>query len=278
MTAYIIRRLLQMIPILFGITFITFVIINAAGSPLDLSSSSTRGSSRRISSTSSASTARTQSHVTSAIFIWLGDVLRGDLGRFAGQLHARASDRILDVLPNTLLLSVLSVFFAVTIAIPARCLAAVKRNSVFDRVATIGRRRLCRADRLARPAAHHPLRGQVPGVGASRPCRSAASATCAAVAASRTAIEHLILPVAGADHSAVGGWMRLHPLLDARGDPAGLRAHRAGRRARERAVLYGHAFRNALLPLVTLVGLSMPELFAGALIVENVFAYPAWAG
>jgi peptide/nickel transport system permease protein len=43
---------------------------------------------------------------------------------------------------------------------------------------------------------------------------------------------------------------------------------------RGRAVLYGHAFRNAVIPLITLVGLTIPDLFGGALIVENVFAYP----
>src|SRR5690606_15792778 len=43
---------------------------------------------------------------------------------------------------------------------------------------------------------------------------------------------------------------------------------------RDRTVLYRHAFRNALIPLITLLGLSLPDLFAGALIVENVFAYP----
>jgi peptide/nickel transport system permease protein len=42
----------------------------------------------------------------------------------------------------------------------------------------------------------------------------------------------------------------------------------------ERAVLTGHAFRNALLPLVTLVGLSLPELVAGAVVVETIFSWP----
>ena len=43
---------------------------------------------------------------------------------------------------------------------------------------------------------------------------------------------------------------------------------------RQRAILYGHAFRNAMIPLVTLVGLTIPDLFGGALIIENVFSYP----
>ena len=42
---------------------------------------------------------------------------------------------------------------------------------------------------------------------------------------------------------------------------------------RGRAVLFGHAFRNAMLPLVTLVGLSLPDLFGGAFIVESIFAW-----
>ena len=42
---------------------------------------------------------------------------------------------------------------------------------------------------------------------------------------------------------------------------------------RQRAVLYGHAFRNALLPLVTLIGLTLPDLFGGALLVETLFAW-----
>jgi peptide/nickel transport system permease protein len=43
---------------------------------------------------------------------------------------------------------------------------------------------------------------------------------------------------------------------------------------RDHTVLYRHAFRNAVLPLVTLIGLSIPDVFAGSLVVENVFAYP----
>jgi peptide/nickel transport system permease protein len=44
--------------------------------------------------------------------------------------------------------------------------------------------------------------------------------------------------------------------------------------AKEYSVRFLHAFRNCLIPIVTLAGLSLPDLFAGALIVENVFGYP----
>src|SRR5690606_29598299 len=52
-----------------------------------------------------------------------------------------------------------------------------------------------------------------------------------------------------------------------------MRAARA-RGLREKSILYGHGLRNALIPLVTIVGLTIPDIFAGALVVENVFAYP----
>ena len=46
---------------------------------------------------------------------------------------------------------------------------------------------------------------------------------------------------------------------------------------KEQTVQYSHAFRNCLTPLVTLVGLSLPDIFAGALITETVFsAIPVW--
>jgi peptide/nickel transport system permease protein len=44
----------------------------------------------------------------------------------------------------------------------------------------------------------------------------------------------------------------------------------------ERKVIYVHAFRNALLPLITLIGLSMPGLIGGSVIFENIFEYPVW--
>jgi peptide/nickel transport system permease protein len=44
--------------------------------------------------------------------------------------------------------------------------------------------------------------------------------------------------------------------------------------ANQRVVLYGHALRNALIPILTLIGLSLPAIVSGALITENVFNYP----
>jgi len=87
-------------------------------------------------------------------------------------------------------------------------------------------------------------------------------------------VEHLILPVTALVIPQVAAWIfyiRSNMLEVIRQDYVRTAAAKG---LGSSAVLYRHAFRNALIPLVTLLGLSLPELFAGALIVENVFAYP----
>jgi peptide/nickel transport system permease protein len=87
-------------------------------------------------------------------------------------------------------------------------------------------------------------------------------------------VEHLILPVTALVIPQVGIWLFWvrSNMLEVLGQDY-MRAARA-RGLREKSVLYRHGLRNALIPLVTIVGLSIPDIFAGALIVENVFAYP----
>src|SRR6185295_12952242 len=70
---------------------------------------------------------------------------------------------------------------------------------------------------------------------------------------------------------------RLHPLrarVDARSDPPGLRAHRTREGVGRTAVLRRHAFKNAAIPLVTLVGLDLPRFLSGSVVVESIFAWP----
>ena len=66
----------------------------------------------------------------------------------------------------------------------------------------------------------------------------------------------------------------VHPKRDAGGPEPGFHSHFPLPRAKEQTVRYSHAFRNCLTPLVTLAGLSLPDLFGGALITETVFGYP----
>lgn len=271
MTQYVIRRVFQMIPILFGVTFLTFVIVSATGSPLTRLELNPRVKPEDL--------ARLERNlgldrpIHERYFVWLGSVAKGDFG-VSLENGTPVIDRVLAVMPNTLLLSTLSVVLALTIAVPIGILAAVKRNSIFDRIATT----LAVAG-FAVPTVWLGLmmiilfavkfrEWGLPSlpVGGVRDLRSGGGIP--------DRIEHLILPVAALTIPQLAGWVVYirSSMLEVIQQDYIRTANSKGLGAK--VVLLRHAFRNALLPLVTLIGLSIPDLFGGALVVENVFAYP----
>jgi peptide/nickel transport system permease protein len=85
---------------------------------------------------------------------------------------------------------------------------------------------------------------------------------------------HLILPVFTLASGSIAAWTRFMraSMLEVLNQDYVRTARSKG--LAERKVLYKHALRNGLIPIVTLVGLSMPSLFNGALITETIFSYP----
>ncbi|GIW04573.1 MAG: peptide ABC transporter permease [Thermomicrobiales bacterium] len=271
MTTYIARRLLQMIPLLFGITLVTFVIINAAGSPLNDLEFSPRVRPEDIERL--RKNLGLDEPLYKRYFVWVSHLARGDLG-YSMINFKPVHTRILEVLPNTLLLSGLSAVLAFFLSLPIGIYAAVRRNSLFDRLATV----LAVAG-FAVPTVWLGLmlillfavqfrEWGLPSlpVGGVRDLRGGGGLL--------DRLEHLILPVTALTVPQLAGWIvyvRAQMLEVIRQDY--IRTATA-KGLKDRAVLYGHAFRNAVLPLITLIGLSIPDLFAGSVIVENVFAYP----
>ncbi|MCC6945546.1 MAG: ABC transporter permease [Thermomicrobiales bacterium] len=271
MIAFIVRRLLQMIPLLFGITLITFVIINAAGSPfsdLQFDPRVTPADKERIEENLGLNEPLAKRYV-----IWVSNVLRGDLGYSLINFRP-VSDRILGVMANTLILSGLSLLISLLIAVPLGIYAAVHRNSIIDRLVN-----LTAVAGYAVPTVWLGLLliilfsvkfsewgfYSLP-VGGVQDLRGGGGFW--------DRVEHLILPITALVIPQVAVWLfyiRSNMLETIRQDYVRT-ANAKGLGGR--AVLYRHAFRNALIPLVTLLGLSLPDLFAGALIVENIFAYP----
>jgi peptide/nickel transport system permease protein len=86
-------------------------------------------------------------------------------------------------------------------------------------------------------------------------------------------IRHLILPASALALVQIAGWTRYirSSMLETLRQDYVRTARSKG--LGERAVLYVHAFRNALMPLVTLVGLALPEVFGGAYLIEQIFAW-----
>jgi peptide/nickel transport system permease protein len=205
-------------------------------------------------------------------FVWLGNVVQGDFGNsLANRLPV--IDRIMAVLPNTLKLNLAALTLALLVAIPIGVMAAVRHNSVFDRLAN-----LIAVAGWAIPTVWLGLMlillfsvkfrewglPYLP-VGGQSDLRGGGGFW--------DQVEHMILPVVALAIPSMAGWIvyiRSSMLEVIQQDY--MRTAKA-KGLGERVVNMRHGFRNALLPLITLVGLEIPALFGGSLIVENVFAW-----
>src|SRR5688572_18363067 len=136
MGRFILGRLLQMIPLLLGITFLTFAIVNLVpGSPtsnLEFNPRIRPADRERIEENLGLN-----DPWPARYFIWLGDAVRGDLGLSLTNATP-VVDRIWGVLPNTIILTVSATLFALVVSIPLGVYSAVKRNTWFDNATTVG--------------------------------------------------------------------------------------------------------------------------------------------
>ena len=270
MSRYILRRLAQLIPLLFGITFLTYAIVNAAGDPLAEIELNPRMTSEDVERIKNNLGLNDPWYVR--YFVWVGNVLQGDFGlSLINSTPVR--DRILNVLPNTLLLTGTAFVIALLIAIPLGVYSAVRRNSLFDNATTIGSVAV-----FAVPTFWLGLlliilfsvkfrEWGLPylPVGGMRELRGESGLL--------DRIEHLILPAMTLALVQLAAWTRYirSSMLEVIRQDFVRTAEAKGLRAK--VVIFRHAFRNALLPLVTLLGLSVPDLLAGSIFVEQIFAW-----
>ncbi len=272
MTQYILRRVLGMIPLLLGISFIVYALINLVpGSPTDQFEFNPDLRPEDI--------ARIQENLGLndpwylRYFTWLGNALQGDFGNSFIN-YAPVSYLVRAALPNTLLLSMVSLIIALVLSVPIGVLAAVKRNSVFDRVTTVIATAFSSLPSLwlgLMLIVLFAVKFQEWGL-PSLPTSGVRNLRVEDNLPDR--IKHLILPAAALSLVSLAGWTRYirSQMLEVIRQDFVRTAQAKG--LVDRVVLLRHAFRNALLPLVTLVGLTIPDLFGGALIIENVFGYP----
>lgn len=272
MTKYLIRRLLGLVPLLVGMSFIIYALLNIVpGSPADqfeVNPALLPEDRERI-----IENLGLNEPWYTRYFIWLANVVQGDLGNsYINFVPVWVTLKA--ALPNTLILSVVSLTFAVVLAVPIGILSAVYRNSLFDRIATISSTAFFSIPSIWLGllliilfSVQFPEWGLygLP-TGGTRSFRGETGFL--------DRVEHLILPAFTLGVVQLAGltrYIRASMLEVIRQDY--VRTAEA-KGLKQRVVLLSHAFRNALLPLVTLVGLTIPDLFGGALIVENVFAYP----
>jgi peptide/nickel transport system permease protein len=271
MLAFIVRRLLLAIPMLLGITFLTFVIINAQGNPVADLQRNPRfrpADIERIRENLGLNEPLTVRYVK-----WVSNLLRGDLGISLSNATP-VRDRILGVLPNTLVLTGVSLLASLLFSIPLGVFSAAKRGSWFDNSVTV-----LSVAAFAMPIFWLALllilvfASQFRAWGLpSLPVSGMYDVRGGGGFLDRA--EHLILPVVALSLGDLAVWTRYirSQMLEVIRQDFVRTARAKG--VSENSVIFDHAFRNALLPLITLVGLSLPGLVGGAFIVETVFAWP----
>jgi len=271
---YVGKRLFFMIPLLLGITIICFGVMHLApGSPTDMQ---TQMNPR--ASVEAQARLRAMYDLDKPLYeqywIWLKKVVVFDLGTSFSSDRRPVTEKIRERIPITVLLNVLSLMLILMVAIPIGVLSAVHQNSLFDRLTSVfvfvG---------FAVPTFWLALLlmiffgihlGWLPISG----LRSLNYEYMPPWTAFWDLVKHLILPVLLSAFGGLAGFsrfMRSNMLEVIRQDY--ITTARA-KGLSERVVIYKHALRNALLPVITILGLSVPGLIGGSVIFETIFAIP----
>lgn len=267
MSRYIIRRLLQAIPTLIGITIISFALIHLApGDPL------ARFEDPNVSKATIEQLRENlglDKPLPVQYAIWLGRLFQLDLGR-SFVTKDRVLNMILERVPATLELSFAALTLGLLVGVPAGVFAAVKRGSLPDNV--------IRILAVVGNAVPHFWLGLVCIIIFSVNLHWLPSGGIRSVRAEDAGLfdhlRHLFLPaiITSTGWIAVfSRYMRTEVLEVIRQDYIRT-AHAKG--LKPRIVFFVHALRNALIPLITVLGGSLPALLSGAAISEYVFSWP----
>jgi len=274
MALFALRRLVLAIPLLIGITFISFLVIQLApGGPFDyLRSEETGQDPKLVQKLNEEFGLDKPLHVQ--YWRWLSRLGRLDFGR-SFQPDARpVLAKIGERLPITLFLNILQLLIIFALAIPIGVASATRQYSLFDKVTTIfvfiG---------FATPDFWLALLLMILfGVNLDwLPISGLRSLNYEYMTFWRQQwdfVSHLFLPVVVAAFGGLAGlsrYMRQSMLEVIRQDY--VQTARAKGLA-EPVVIGKHALRNALLPVVTILGLSLPGLIGGSIIIESIFAIP----
>lgn len=264
MVRYIIKRILQMIPALLVISFVIFMIINLIPGDPATNLAGANASEAQLQ----ALTVKfgLDKPLLSRYIIWLGNFLKGDLG------NAIISDQpVLEMIGSrlgaTVELTIAATIFSILISLPLGVLSAMKPNGAVDRVSTMS----------------SAIFFAVPGFWLGILLILLVSVVLGLLPASgRVAfstnpgghIRSLVLPMLTVSLGMAARTIRYTraSLLDVLSQDYITTAKARG--VPEKKVAYRHALRNALIPVVTIVGLQMGDLFGGAIVVEQIFAWP----
>ncbi len=270
MINYTLKRLLQSVFVLLGVTIVVFALVHMApGDPL-------------IQSMDPSISAETREKMLTDLGYyepmpvqyvkWLGRAATGDLG-YSIKFKKPVSQVIREYLPNTLLLGVVSMILSILIAIPAGIISATRKNSIVDYIVTIvsflglsipafffG---LLLIKFLAYDLDLFPISGM-----------NSVGKQLYGMAKHMDTAKHLVLPalvLALLQTATIMRYTRSSMIEVIFQDY--IRTARA-KGVKEFVVICKHAFRNALISIITIITMQIPFLFSGAVLTETIFVWP----
>ena len=264
MTAYVLRRLLLMLPVAFLVTVGVFMLIHLSpGDPALIILGEDR-------TPQAIAAVHQQLGLDQPLYvqyvIWLNHILHGDWGRSI-TTHQPVATAITERLPATLELGLVALVWSLVVAIPLGTIAAVRRGSLSDQVATgltvagvsipnffIG---IVLIFFLSVTLRLFPFGGYVPFT--RDPLES---------------LRHVLLPAIalGTAGAAINMRFTRSSMIEVLNQDF-IRTARA-KGASARRVVFIHALKNALIPVVTIVGLQIGGIIEGAVVTETVFTWP----
>ncbi len=265
MTGYIIRRLGQALIVVLGVILFTFVlaqlipggeakaVLGPKATPMTVALFNRRNG--------------LDLPTWDQFWHYIDGIVHGNLG-YSYKYNQGVTQVIMERLPKTLTLVTASVVLALIIAIPLGILQVVRRNKPIDYIAT--------GASFFFYAMPDFLVGTLLIIYFSFdlkwfPVSPPTDASAMAVFTDPRAFALPVITLCVTSIASFSRYMR-SSMMDAMAEDY-IRTARAKGASNQR-VLYGHALRNALIPILTLLGLSLPAIVSGALIVENVFNYP----
>jgi peptide/nickel transport system permease protein len=260
MLTYVLRRIVLMVFILLGVSVITFSMMHLVpGNPAEMIALARYGEHL---TPETIALVRVELGLDQPVFVqyfnWLTDALQGNLG-YSFRTNRPVLDEILTTLPATIQLAIAGMLVALVIAIPVGVISATRRYTPLDNISMLGA-----LLGVSMPNFWLGLLlimffsvhlGWLPVFG-------------------RGGIEHLILPAItlGTGMAAITTRLIRSSMLEVLNQDY-IRTARA-KGLKEKVVIYKHALKNALIPVVTIVGLQFAFLLEGAVVVEVIFAWP----
>ncbi|MDY6908619.1 MAG: ABC transporter permease [Thermodesulfobacteriota bacterium] len=282
MKAYLVKRLLQIVPTLLGITFITFLIIQLApGNPAVLKL-------QMAAQGEMAESAYTEQIIEDTrrlygldkplpvqYLLWVKRVFTFDFGT-SYKDHRDVWEKIAERLPITIQINVISIFLVYLISIPFGIYSATHPETFADRLFTLlffflySLPSFWTAVLLIMFFGGGDFWDVFPVYGIS----SVGAETWPFWQRLADRLWHLVLPVTCLTYGGLAYLSRLTraELLEVIREDYVRTARAKG--LSERVVIFKHAFRNALLPIVTLLAFLLPAMFGGSVIIESIFSIP----